>query len=126
MVYHPTNAHPSSGSPTRQGGGPFMWTVAILAIGLGATPKETPAELAAWIDARLETARRASGVTPQETAGDAIFLRRAYLELNGTIPSVAESRDFLGSTSAPKREKLIQTLLDDKRFSEHFAARWAR
>ena len=59
-------------------------------------------------------------------AGDEVFLRRAYLELTGTIPSVAEARDFLDSTSASKREQLIHTLLDDKRFAEHYAGLWAR
>ncbi|HEY7314177.1 MAG TPA: DUF1549 domain-containing protein [Gemmataceae bacterium] len=87
---------------------------------------ESPVELAAWIDARLETAWRAKGVTPRPAAGDDVFLRRVYLELTGTIPSVAEARDFLDSTSAGKRERLIHSLLEDKRFAEHNARLWAR
>src|SRR5262249_12677318 len=55
-----------------------------------------------------------------------LFLRRAYLELTGTIPSVAEARDFLDSTSTGKRERLIRGLLEDRRFAEHFARLWAR
>jgi hypothetical protein len=99
----------------------------ILAIGLGAeNPKESPAELAAWIDARLEATWRAKGLPPRELAGDEAFLRRAYLELTGTIPSVAEARDFLTSTSTSKREQLVRSLLDDKRFAEHYAALWSR
>src|SRR5438876_7937355 len=94
---------------------------------LGAAgPKESPPELAVWSDARRDTVRRAKRLPPREAADDEVFLRRAYLELTGTIPSVAEAREFLDSTSASKREKLIQTLLDDKRFAEHFAAQWAR
>jgi hypothetical protein len=101
------------------------WT--ILMIGLGAAnPKESPAELAAWIDAELEAVWRAKGLPVRDVAGDEVYLRRAYLELTGTIPSVAEARDFLDSTSASKREKLIQTLLDAKRFAEHYAGLWAR
>jgi hypothetical protein len=69
---------------------------------------------------------RVKGLPPREVAGDEVFLRRAYLELTGTIPSVAEARDFLDSTSASKREQLIRTLLDDKRFAEHYAGLWAR
>jgi hypothetical protein len=91
-----------------------------------AEPKESPAELAAWIDARLEAAWRAKGLPAREVASDEVFLRRAYLELTGTIPSVAEARDFLESTSITKRERLVQTLLDDKRYAEHQAALWAR
>ncbi len=104
-----------------------MLYLTIILIGLGAAnPKESPADLAAWIDARLDDAWRAKGLTPREVASDEVFLRRAYLELIGTIPSVAEARDFLDSTSASKREQLIRTLLDDKRFPEHTARLWAR
>src|SRR5262249_9927626 len=73
-----------------------------------------------------EAVARAKGLPARPVADDDIFLRRAYLELNGTIPSVAEARDFLESTSVGKRERLIHSLLEDKRFSEHFARLWAR
>src|SRR5262249_60493503 len=103
-----------------------MLALTVITIVLGAAnPKDSPAELAAWIDARLEASWRAKGLPPREVASDEVFLRRAYLELTGTIPSVAEARDFLGSTSASKREQLIQSLLDDKRFPEHYAGPWA-
>jgi hypothetical protein len=103
-----------------------MLSFIVIAIGLGANPKESPAELAAWIDTKLEASWRAKNLPTREVASDEVFLRRAYLELAGTIPSVAEARDFLESTSASKREQLIRTLLDDKRFSEHTARLWAR
>jgi Protein of unknown function (DUF1549)/Protein of unknown function (DUF1553) len=104
-----------------------MLSLAILSVGLAAPNMgESPVELAAWIDARLEAAWRAKGITPRPVVGDDVFLRRAYLELTGTIPSVAEARDFLDSTTAGKRERLINALLDDKRFAEHFAGLWSR
>ena len=76
-----------------------MLAVTLMIGMVGANPKESPAELAAWIDAKLEASWRAKGVQPREVAGDEVFLRRAYLELTGTIPSVAAARDFLESTS---------------------------
>jgi hypothetical protein len=104
-----------------------MLSAVILSVALApASPVEGPTELAAWIDARLEAAWRARGVTPRPAAGDDVFLRRAYLELTGAIPSVADARDFLDSTSAGKRERLVRSLLDDKRFAEHEARLWAR
>lgn len=105
-----------------------MLSLVILsgALAVAAEPSESPAELAAWIDARLEAVWRAKGLTPRPAAGDEVFLRRAYLELTGTIPSVSEVRDFLESTSPSNREQLIQNLLDDKRFAEHYARLWAR
>jgi hypothetical protein len=104
-----------------------MLSLVLLSVGLApASPNESPAELAAWIDAKLEAAWRVRGLKPRPAAGDDVFLRRAYLELTGAIPSVAEARDFLDSTSAGKRERLIASLIDDKRFAEHFARLWAR
>jgi hypothetical protein len=104
-----------------------MLSLVLLGIGLApANPSESPRDLAAWIDARLETTWRANGLPPRPVAGDDVFLRRAYLELTGTIPSVAEARDFLDSTSVGKRERLIYSLLEDKRFAEHYARLWAR
>src|SRR3954466_12078574 len=103
----------------------MLYLIAV-AVGLSANPKESPAELAAWIDAKLEANWRAKGITPRDVAGDEVFLRRAYLELTGTIPSVAEARDFLDSNSTSKREQLVRARLDDKRYSEHTARLWAR
>jgi hypothetical protein len=104
-----------------------MFSVGFVVLGFGAAAlPESPAELAAWIDARVASVRQAKGLPRPDLAGDEVFLRRAYLELTGTIPSVAETRDFLESKSATKRVLLIQSLIDDKRFPEHFAGLWAR
>ena len=47
-----------------------MLSLVILSVGLAAAePGESPAELAAWIDARLEAAWRAKGLAPRPTAG---------------------------------------------------------
>src|SRR5882724_5777085 len=104
-----------------------MLSLTILTIGFGvAAPAESPAELAAWIDARVESIRQTKGLPLPQAAGDEVFLRRAYLELTGSIPSVAEARDYLESTTANKNALLVQSLIDDKRFPEHFAGLWAR
>ena len=54
-------------------------------------------------------------------ASDAEFLRRCFLDLIGTIPSVHETREFLGNASADKRSTLIDQLLANDRFNHHFA-----
>jgi hypothetical protein len=45
-------------------------------------------------------------------ADDAEFVRRVYLDLTGTIPTVAETRAFLDDKSSDKRAKLIDTLIN--------------
>lgn len=104
-----------------------MLSLIILSFGF-AQPNlgESPADLAAWIDVRLEAAWRARGLQPGPDAGDDVFLRRLYLELTGTIPSVSETRDFLESANPVKRQSLIQSLLENKQFAEHWARLWAR
>lgn len=54
-------------------------------------------------------------------ADDAEFLRRVYLDLNGTIPTVEQAKTFLADKSPDKRTKLIDTLLASPEFARHFA-----
>lgn len=55
------------------------------------------------------------------TASDAEFLRRVYLDLNGTIPSSADARQFLADAAADKRAKLIDRLLASPDYAAHMA-----
>ncbi|MCH8923532.1 MAG: DUF1549 domain-containing protein, partial [Planctomycetes bacterium] len=55
-------------------------------------------------------AKRAGGPLAKP-AGDAEFMRRVYLDLNGTIPTSAEARKFLADKDPAKRQKLVDRLL---------------
>ena len=54
---------------------------------------------------------KGNGKPASANADDAEFLRRAWLDLAGRIPSANEARAFLADTAADKREKLIDKLL---------------
>jgi hypothetical protein len=54
-------------------------------------------------------------------AGDEEFIRRAYLDLVGTTPTVAELNDFLADSAKDKREKLIDKLLASFGYSRRMA-----
>ena len=54
-------------------------------------------------------------------ASDAEFLRRVYLDLNGTIPTVDEAKAFLADQDAAKREKLIDKLLASPAYARHMS-----
>src|SRR5262245_34906633 len=69
------------------------------------------------IDAEIRAAWQRQKITPAARAGDPAFLRRVYLDLVGTIPTYDETRHFLESKEANKREKLIDKLLADPRFA---------
>ncbi len=62
---------------------------------------------------------------PAELAPDYIFLRRAFLDTCGTLPTIDEARAFLTDTNPNKREKLIDTLLARPEFAEYWAQKWS-
>jgi len=90
-----------------------------------ATPRSV-AEMTARIDQLLEAGWKKAGVTPAPPATDAEFLRRAYLDLTGRIPRVGETREFLADTSADKRARLINSLLEKPNHATHLANTWRR
>ncbi len=61
------------------------------------------------VDAQL--AKELPGEVPAAPATDAEFLRRAWLDLAGMIPTAAEARAFLDDPSPYKRRALIDRLL---------------
>lgn len=65
--------------------------------------------LHARIDALLDKANKGKPVSP--SADDAEFLRRAYLDLTGTIPDSKAARAFLDDKRPDKRAKLVDQLL---------------
>jgi hypothetical protein len=80
--------------------------------------------MAAKIDKRIADAWEKDHVTPAAPADDAEFLRRVYLDLAGRIPSVSEARAFLKDSSADKRERLVDKLLDGPLYVRHFGNYW--
>jgi len=64
------------------------------------------------------------GLRPSPLADDATFLRRVTIDLCGRLPTTAEVRAFLADTSADKRAKLIDRLLDSPDYPAYFALRW--
>ncbi|MDA7922771.1 DUF1549 and DUF1553 domain-containing protein, partial [Verrucomicrobiales bacterium] len=56
---------------------------------------------------------------------DHTFVRRAYLDIIGRIPTIEESENFLGSTDEKKREQLIADLLESDGHVSHSYNFWA-
>jgi hypothetical protein len=54
-------------------------------------------------------------------AGDAEFLRRAYLDATGLLPTPDEVRSFLNDTDPNKRDKLIDSLIGTDAFADQWA-----
>jgi hypothetical protein len=56
---------------------------------------------------------------------DAVFVRRAYLDVTGTLPTAKEARDFIQDPDTKnKRRLLIDRLLERPEFADYWAMRW--
>lgn len=65
------------------------------------------------------------GIPPSNPIDDATFLRRAYLDVIGTLPTAAEARAFIGDASPDKRVKLVDSLLARPEYAEYWAMKWS-
>lgn len=65
------------------------------------------------------------GLSPAAPCDDAEFLRRASLDLIGTLPTADEARAFIASTEADKRAKLIDRLLARPEYAEYWSIKWS-
>jgi hypothetical protein len=56
---------------------------------------------------------------------DAVFVRRVYLDVLGTLPTATEARDFILDPDAQnKRRLLIDHLLEQDQFADYWAMKW--
>jgi hypothetical protein len=62
---------------------------------------------------------------PSPPASDAEFLRRAYLDTIGVLPTALEAREFLADTATDKRDRLIEALLQRPEFVDYWTYKWS-
>lgn len=78
-----------------------------------------------FIDEHVIAKWRKLNIEPSAPAGDEVFLRRAFLDTIGVLPTPAEAREFLASTDPEKRAKLIDSLLERPEFVDLWAMKFA-
>jgi hypothetical protein len=104
----------------------------VLARGGPAAQAQTvrPYEQEAWstpangVDTRVLAAVQKAGLQPAHPCSDEVFLRRAYLDVIGTLPEPAEARRFLQDPDPGKRAALIDALLQRPEFADYWALKW--
>ena len=77
------------------------------------------------VDQHTASKWRELGISPSEMATDEQFLRRVYLDVTGTLPSVEVVSKFLADKSTTKRDVLVDKLLESPEYSFYFANKWA-
>jgi hypothetical protein len=65
------------------------------------------------------------GLSASEPAPDHKFLRRAFVDVIGRLPTSDEAREFLDDPAPDRRERLIDRLLESPEYAEHWANKWA-
>ncbi len=78
-----------------------------------------------FIDDLAVTKWKSLNLLPSAKATDEVFLRRAFLDAAGILPTAEEVETFLADTSADKREKAIDRLLERDEFVDYWAYKWS-
>ena len=78
-----------------------------------------------FVDDAVYAKLRQFNVPPSDLSTDAEFLRRAYLDAAGILPTPDEARAFLADPARDKREKLVDALLKRPEFADFWALKWA-
>jgi hypothetical protein len=82
------------------------------------------AAVAQAIDRAIQQPLDAKKIKTSPRTDDAEFLRRVTLDITGRIPTAERAADFLVSTDPDRRRKLIDELLANPLYGEHFAGNW--
>jgi hypothetical protein len=65
-----------------------------------------------------------AGVEPAAISSDEVFLRRAFLDAIGTLPTAQEAAVFLANKDPNRRKALISDLLERHEFPAYWAMKW--
>jgi hypothetical protein len=112
---------------------PMMATAVLMAALAGAGTGKAPARLfeghadptpQGSIDKAVFGRLKTLGIQPAKVCTDQVFVRRAYLDVIGTLPTPQEARLFLTNKGRGKRRALIDRLLERKEFADYWAMKW--
>jgi Protein of unknown function (DUF1549)/Protein of unknown function (DUF1553) len=88
-------------------------------------PAKPPAGPGSAMDRFLTARWIKENVSPPAAVDDRTFIRRAYLDVIGLLPTPEKVEDFVGSRDPEKRAKLVDQLLNDKQdYAEHWMSFW--
>ncbi len=78
-----------------------------------------------FIDRYVFAKLRQMTILPSDLCTDSEFVRRAYLDACGRMPTAGEARAFLADPDPRKRDKLIDKLVTLPEFADFWALKWA-
>jgi hypothetical protein len=96
---------------------------AVVPLGVTTPPWTFAAKTA--VDDHVAKKWRELGLVPSDVCPDEVFIRRAFLDVTGTLPTPKQVTEFVANTAADKRDKLVDTLLETPEYTYYFANKWA-
>ena len=78
-----------------------------------------------YVDRHVFARHRQLQLKAAASATDGVFLRRAYLDVLGVLPTPENARKFLDSRDVNKHAQLVDELLERREFAEFWAMKWA-
>lgn len=78
-----------------------------------------------YIDGLVVAKLRSLNIEPSPEAGDAMFIRRAYLDAAGVLPTPEDAENFLADARPDKRARLIEQILAKEEFTDYWAYKWS-
>jgi hypothetical protein len=78
-----------------------------------------------FIDDLVLEKLRNLNIPPSPRCSDAEFVRRAFLDTMGVLPTETETRAFLSDKSSHKRDHLIDALLERPEFIDYWSYKWS-
>lgn len=73
------------------------------------------------VDAKLDKLR----IFPSPTCDDETFLRRAQIDITGTLPTPDDVKAFIADKDSAKRAKKVDVLLARNEFVDIWAMKWS-
>jgi hypothetical protein len=78
-----------------------------------------------YVDHHVFAKLKMLSIPPSDLCTDQEFIRRAYLDLCGILPTADEVRKFLADRASDKRARLIDALLQRDEYSDFWTLKWA-
>jgi len=78
-----------------------------------------------YIDDPVLKKLQALRIAPSEPATDREFIRRAFLDAMGVLPTAQEVERFVSDTAPDKRARLVDALLGREEFVDYWTNRWS-